>query len=96
MLEILSKWGLDILFALISAAVLGYAKWQVSKVKKELENAKKYAEEKEKQDVEDTIEDHLEPIYAELEELRGYVRETKNIGESHLKLIVASYRFRLV
>lgn len=75
---------------------MGYAKWQVTKVKKELEKAKQYAEEKERQEIEDTIEVRLEPIYLELEELRNFVRETKSIEESHLKLIVASYRFRLI
>lgn len=93
---ILAEWGLEILFALISAIVLGYAKYKGDKLKKELDKAKELTKEKEKQEIENSIEDHLEPIYQELEDLRKYIRDTKNIEQSHMNLIVASYRFRLV
>ena len=49
------------------------------KNEKSLDEAKKLAEEKKKQEVEDSIENHLEPIYQELEDLRRYIRETKDI-----------------
>lgn len=93
---ILAEWGLEILFGLISAIVLGYAKYKGDKLKKELDKAKELTKEKEKQAMEDSIEDHLEPIYQELEDLRKYIRDTKNIEQSHMNLIIASYRFRLV
>lgn len=93
---ILAEWGLEILFGLISAIVLGYAKYKGDKLKKELDKAKELTKEKERQEIENSIEDHLEPIYQELEDLRKYIRDTKNIEQSHMNLIVASYRFRLV
>ena len=93
---ILAEWGLEILFGLISAIILGYAKFKGDKLKKELDKAKELTKEKEKQAIEDSIEDHLEPIYQELEDLRKYIRDTKNIEQSHMNLIIASYRFRLV
>ena len=93
---ILAEWGLEILFGLISAIVLGYAKYKGDKLKKELDKAKELTKEKEKQEIEDSIEDHLEPIYQELEDLRKYIRDAKNIEQSHMNLIIASYRFRLV
>lgn len=93
---ILAEWGLEILFGLISAIVLGYAKYKSDKLKKELDKAKELTKEKEKQEIENSIEDHLEPIYQELEDLRKYIRDTKNIEQSHMNLIIASYRFRLV
>lgn len=93
---ILAEWGLEILFGLISAIILGYAKYKGDKLKKELDKAKELTKEKEKQEIEDSIEDHLEPIYQELEDLRKYIRDTKNIEQSHMNLIIASYRFRLV
>ena len=93
---ILAEWGLEILFALISAIVLGYAKYKGDKLKKELDKAKELTKEKERQEIENSIEDHLEPIYQELEDLRKYIRDTKNIEQSHMNLIIASYRFRLV
>lgn len=93
---ILAEWGLEILFGLISAIVLGYAKYKGDKLKKELDKAKELTKEKEKQELENSIEDHLEPIYQELEDLRKYIRDTKSIEQSHMNLIIASYRFRLV
>lgn len=93
---ILAEWGLEILFGLISAIVLGYAKFKGDKLKNELNTAKELMKAKEKQEVETSIENHLQPIYEELEDLRRYIRETKDIEKSHMNLIVASYRFRLV
>lgn len=93
---ILAEWGMEILFGLISAIVLGYAKWKGDKLKKDLDAAKALAKEKERHEIETSIEDHLEPIYQELEDLRKYIRDTKNIEQSHMNLIIASYRFRLV
>ena len=37
---LLAEWGLEILFALLSAAVMGWAKWHGDKLKKELQSAK--------------------------------------------------------
>ena len=93
---ILAEWGLEILFGLISAIVLGYAKYKGNKLKKERDEARQLIEEKKKQEMEQSIEVKLEPIYEELEELRRYIRETKDIEKSHMNLIVASYRFRLI
>ena len=96
MAAFLAEWGLELLFGLLSAIVLGYAKFKGDKLKKELDTAKQLTEEKKKQEVEGSIESHLEPIYQELEDLRKYIRDTKNIEQSHMNLIIASYRFRLV
>ena len=93
---LLAEWGLEILFGLISAIVLGYAKYKGDKLKKERDEARQLIEEKKKQEMERSIETKLEPIYEELEELRRYIRETKDIEKSHMNLIIASYRFRLI
>ncbi len=92
----LIEWGLEILFGLISAAVLGWAKWNGEKLKKELQTAKQLSEEKKQSEITASIEVQLEPIYEELEDLRKYIRETENIEKTHMSLIVASYRFRLI
>ena len=42
------------------------------------------------------IEIELEPVYQELEDLRKYCRDNANLEKSHMNLIVASYRFRLI
>lgn len=97
---LLAEWGTEILFGLISAAVMGYAKWHGDKLKKEKaqaeENARILAEQKVEKKISDTVEVELEPIYQELEDLRKYCRDNENLEKSHMNLIVASYRFRLI
>lgn len=97
---LLAEWGTEILFGLISAAVMGYAKWHGDKLKKEKiqaeENAKVIAEQKLDEKIDGKIEVELEPIFQELEDLRQYCRDNENLEKSHMNLIVASYRFRLV
>ena len=97
---LLAEWGTEILFGLISAAVIGYAKWknsQIMKAKDEAEkNAATLAEQKLDEKIDSHIEVELEPILQELEDLRKYCRDNENLEKSHMALIVASYRFRLV
>ena len=97
---LLAEWGTEILFSLISAAVMGWAKWHGDKLKKEKiqaeENAKIVAEQKLDEKIEGKIEVELEPILQELEDLRQYCRDNENLEKSHMNLIVASYRFRLI
>ena len=97
---LLAEWGTEILFGLISAAVMGWAKWHGDKLKKEKiqaeENAKIIAEQKLDQKIEGKIEVELEPVLQELEDLRQYCRDNENLEKSHMNLIIASYRFRLI
>lgn len=97
---LLLNWGTEILFGLISAAVLGYAKWHGEKLKREKLQAETNAQTIKEQQLNKKIDNHieieLEPIYQELEDLRKYCRDNENLEKSHMNLIVASYRFRLV
>ena len=97
---LLAEWGTEILFGLISAAVMGWAKWHGDKLKKKKiqaeENAKIIAEQKLDQKIEGKIEVELEPVLQELEDLRQYCRDNENLEKSHMNLIIASYRFRLI
>lgn len=91
MLEFIATHLLEIIFGLISAGALAFCKYLHSKMK----TYKKLVEEKENNNLDDTIEAHIEPIRQEIEELRKYVLETKTIESNHMDLILASYRFRL-
>lgn len=95
-MEIFAEWGVEVFFAVLTASVVGYAKWHGQKLRKEIEEAKRLVEEKEKEKIEAMIDTELEPIYQELEDLRKYIRETENIEKTHMSLIIASYRFRLI
>lgn len=92
----LAEWGMEILFAVISAGVVGYFKFQGSKLKKKLTDYESMLQDKNTAEHIEMVEARLEPIYEELEELRTYIRETQNIEKAHMTLIIASYRFRLV
>lgn len=46
--------------------------------------------------METAIDERLEPIVAEIEELRKYIRDVGQVEKHHMDLIVSSYRFRLV
>lgn len=95
-METLLGWALGILSTLITAAVSAYAKHKVNKAQKErdqaIENAKKIEQEK----LDHAIDIKIEPVYQELEDLRRYVRENAELEASQMKLIIASYRFRLI
>ena len=93
---ILAEWGTEILFALISAIILGWAKWRNDKLVKEKTQAEDNARILAEQKLEHSIEFKLEPIYEELEELRKYIRDAENVEKTHMSLIIASYRFRLI
>ena len=97
---LLVEWGTEILFGLISAFVLGWAKWHGDKLKKEKiqaeENARTIADQQLNKKIDTHIEIELEPIYQELEDLRKYCRDNANLEKSHMNLIIASYRFRLI
>lgn len=91
MLEFITTHLLEIIFGLISAGALAFCKYLYGKVK----IYKNLIEEKENSTLDDTIENHIEPIRQEIEELRKYVLENNTLTNKHLDLILASYRFRL-
>ena len=93
---IFAEWGVEVFFAILTASVVGYAKWHGKKLRDEIEEAKRLVEKQEKEKIEEMIEIELEPVYKELEDLRKYIRETENLEKTHMNLIIASYRFRLI
>ena len=92
MLAFLTEHIVEIVFGLISAGALALCKFMHSETK----NYRKMLREKEAEAFDEKIEVKLEPIRQELEDLRAYIRRTNEIEKSHLELIIASYRFRLI
>lgn len=88
---IAAHWA-EILLGLVSAGALGVCKYLISQIK----NYKALLNEKQTEQVEETIDQKVEPILHEIEELRAYMRKTREIEQCHVDLIVASYRFRLI
>ena len=96
MLAFLAEWGIEILFGLTSAIVIGFAKYYNDKTLKEAKEYKDLLAEKEEQKLDEKMDTKLEMVYEELEDLRAYIRDTKNVETTHISLIVASYRYRLI
>ena len=82
----------EILFGLIAAGALAFCKYLHSQIK----NYKTLLDEKKDERMETAIDERLEPIVAEIEELRKYIRDVGQVEKHHMDLIVSSYRFRLV
>ena len=91
MLDFIATHLLEIIFGLISAGALAFCKYLYSKMK----TYKKLVEEKENNNLDNTIEEHIEPIRQEIEELRKYVLESNSDTNKYMDLILSSYRFRL-
>lgn len=87
----MDNWS-TLLLGLISAGLLGFCRY----IWKQMKTYKALIDDKEKDATEDMIDKKLEPILQDLEDLRGYIRDTKNIEKSHMNLIIASYRYRLI
>lgn len=81
-----------VLLTLISAGLLGFCRY----IWKQMKTYKVMLEEKEKEETEALIDKKLEPIIDELEDLRAYIHDAKDIEKSHMNLIIASYRYRLI
>ena len=96
MIPFLVEWGLEIVISVITALILGYFTYQAAQYRQKKQQYQELVREQEIKKAEIIIDTKLEPIYQELEELRTYVRETQNIEKTHMALIVASYRFRLI
>lgn len=92
MLTFVTEHLVEIFFGLISAGALAFCKY----LHGQLKNYKKLLEENKDTELEKTIDSRIEPIQKEIEELRKYIMETKDIEKSHMQLIISSYKFRLV
>lgn len=90
-LTFLGKHILEILLSIATASVLGYCKHINNKAKE----YKSLLAEKEEKEIDERIDEKLEPILDEIEELRAYIRNTKDTEKRHIDLIISSYKFRL-
>lgn len=91
-MDILAQWLPEIILSLLCAGALAFCRHFYKRYK----DYKNVLEEKEDKETEIMIDHKLEPIYEELEALRTYIRETEVIEKTHMSLIIASYKFRLI
>ena len=92
MLTFITEHLVEIFFGLVSAGALAFCKYLHGEVKK----YRKLLTQQKDEQLEKTIDSRIEPIQEEIEELRKYIVETKDIEKTHMGLIISSYKFRLV
>lgn len=99
MFSFFSQYWSEILLTIVSGGAVAICKNFWSKI----QAYRKIIEEKEAANVDQNIDEHLEPIIEEIENLREYIRKVDEdddakieLVNSKIKLIVDSYRFRLI
>lgn len=91
-MDFFAKYGLQILMAILTTGAVALAKYFHSQVK----NYKKMLADKKDEQISEAVDEKLEPIWAELEELRTYVLNNELTEKKHINVVVASWRFRLI
>lgn len=82
----LSHYFLTVIFGLISAGLLAFCKHLGSQIK----NYQTLLEKREVTTLEQTIEEKLKPIQAEIKKLEAYIEEVESKEATHLTKIIAS------
>ena len=99
----LAEWGSEIILSLVIAILTYYFKKADKEKDNKLERYQKLFQQEKDEQTEYMIEEKLTPIYEELEEIRKRLlslgdkeqNDIKKIDEN-FKLIIASYKYRLV
>lgn len=65
MVTFLANWGLELLLGIIATAISGFFAWKNKDLKKQLDKAKQFDKNQEKQEINKLIDTKLEPLQAE-------------------------------
>lgn len=84
--------SLELLMAIITAGALAFCGWCGKQVK----NYKSLLSKEEDKKTKDLIEAEIQPVLAELEELRKYINKFEIRETTHINLIISSWRYRLI
>lgn len=92
MLTFFATYGTEVILAVVILIATGICKYFYNKAKE----IQKLYDGEEKKAIDKAIDKKLEPIVEELDELRMALQKNKDLEESHLKIILSSYRYRLM
>ena len=88
-MEWIATNSLELLMALITAGALGLCGWFVKNYKAMLKTD-------EQKKTKELIDAEIQPILAEIEELRKYINAFEVRETTHINLIISSWRYRLI
>ena len=99
----LAEWGSEIILSLIIAVLTYYFKKADKEKDAKLEHYQKLLQEEKDEQTETMIEEKIAPLYDELEDIRRCILSLDNREkgdmrkvDENFKLIIASYKYRLV
>lgn len=99
----LAEWGSEIILSLVIAMLTYYLKQMAKDRRTQDEHYESLLQGEEDRRITEKIEAHLDPVYKELEDIRVRIlnisdKENEDLVQVHenFKLIIASYRYRLV
>lgn len=92
MIEFFQQNWQTLLLGLVSAGLMAACRY----IWKQMKKYRDLVDEEKKSHTEELIDEKLEPIYEDLEELRGFVLQMESAEKKSISLIVSSYKYRLV
>jgi hypothetical protein len=92
MLEFFAAYGAEVLLAVVILIATGICKYFYGKAKE----IQKLYDGEEAKAIDKAIDKKLEPIIEELDELRMALQKNRDLEDAHLKIILSSYRYRLM
>lgn len=88
----MEQYIVEIVLSVVTAGVLAFCGFLGTQLKKYKSLLKSEQDNK----TEEFFDKKIQPVIDEIEELRDYIRKTEKTEEHHMKLIISSYKFRLV
>lgn len=92
MLTFFTTYGTEVLLAVVILIATSACKYFYGKAKE----IQKLYDGEEAKAIDKAIDKKLEPITEELDELRMALQKYKDVEDAHLKIILSSYRYRLM
>lgn len=87
-------WG--VFFGIVSFVLTGALAGLWAFCRSQLKEYKNLLTAKKNDELEELIDKKLEDVTKDIEDLRNYIREVGALEQSHMNLIISSYRYRLV
>ena len=83
---------LEIALGLVSAGALALSK----NFHKQIKSYREIVRQNEEEKLDKKIDSKLDPLWADLEELRQYIITVGDSEKKHMNVIISSYRYRLI
>ena len=94
--ELVLKEWIGLIFGLVSFCLTGVLSGVYIYFKNQLKEYKELLEQKRTEEINEAIDERLKEVVKDIEDLRTSVMTVTAVEQSHMDLIISSYRYRLV